>query len=254
MGVRPGLGKQQGDVKGFDPAAFGEAGIGQKDLTELRKRGYGKKQISRFVESERAKGTQIGGRVQDSLDLMNQRQTQDGPVTGFDPKQYGQEGFGFEDVKELARRGYGKYQIQDYVKDLKGQGVQIGERVGDSLGYMGSLGGRDVNEQVKGYDFKAYGDGKGFGLADIKELTSRGYSGDAIRSHMEDLRGQGVQIGERAERRFDRVQDPFSQDRMDAVQQEIENRKNAKNQAEGLRLAGSVFKPVFHGMKQALIP
>lgn len=252
MGARPGVGGPKGDVKGFDPGAFGAAGIGQKDLAELRKRGYGKKQISRFVESERAKGTQIGGRVQESLDLMDQRVTQKGPVTGFDPTQYGQAGFGFEDVKELSRRGYGKNQIQDYVKDLKGQGVNIGERVGMSLGYMGLPGGRDPNEQVKGYDFKAYGDGKGFGLADIKELSSRGYSGDAIRSHMEDLRGQGVQIGERAERRLNLgSQDPFSQDRMGAARQEIENRRDAKNQAveERNRMAGSVFRPVFHGMK-----
>jgi len=218
MGARPGLGKPKGDVKGFDPGAFGEAGIGQKDLTELRKRGYGKKQISRYVESERAKGTQIGDRVKESLDLMNKEVTQRGPVTGFDPKQYGQEGFGFKDVQELSRRGYGKDQIQNYVSDLKGQGVNIGERVGMSLDYMGAPAGRATEEQVKGYDFKAYGDGKGFGLADVRELTRRGYGPDAIRSHMEDLRGQGVKIGERAGKTL------------------------------GNRMAGSVFKPEFPGM------
>ena len=50
--------------------------------------------------------------------------------------QYGQEGFGFEDIKELSKRGYGKSQIQNYVKGLEGQGVAVGPRVGMSLDYM----------------------------------------------------------------------------------------------------------------------
>jgi len=121
---------------GFDPGAYGERGIGQKDLTELRNRGFNREQISQYVDQERAKGTPIGERVGASLDLMHKGPTKEGPVTGFDPKQYGQEGFGFEDVKELSKRGYGKSQIQNYVRDLQGQGVNIGERVGASLDYM----------------------------------------------------------------------------------------------------------------------
>ena len=121
---------------GFDPGAYGERGIGQKDLTELRNRGFNRQQISQYVDQERAKGTPIGERVGASLDLMHKGSTKEGPVTGFDPKQYGQEGFGFEDIKELSKRGYGKSQIQNYVRDLQGQGVNIGERVGASLDYM----------------------------------------------------------------------------------------------------------------------
>lgn len=121
---------------GFDPSAYGERGIGQKDLTELRNRGFNREQISQYVDQERAKGTPIGERVGASLDLMHKQSTKEGPVTGFDPKQYGQEGFGFEDIKELSKRGYGKSQIQNYVRDLEGQGVNIGERVNMSLDYM----------------------------------------------------------------------------------------------------------------------
>ena len=45
-------------------------------------------------------------------------------------------GVGFEDVKELARQGYGKQQITDYVNYARGQGLNIGERVGMTLDFM----------------------------------------------------------------------------------------------------------------------
>ena len=122
---------------GFDPGAYGERGIGQKDLTELRNRGFNREQISQYVEQERAKGTPIGGRVGASLDLMHKGSTKEGPVRDYNYKDFGDGmGFGFEDVKELSKRGYGKSQIQNYVRDLEGQGVNIGERVGMSLDYM----------------------------------------------------------------------------------------------------------------------
>ena len=122
---------------GFDPGAYGERGIGQKDLTELRNRGFNREQISQYVDQERAKGTPIGGRVGASLDLMHKETTKEGPVQDYSYKDFGDGmGFGFEDVKELSKRGYGKSQIQNYVRDLEGQGVKIGERVNMSLGYM----------------------------------------------------------------------------------------------------------------------
>ena len=49
---------------------------------------------------------------------------------------FGMGGVGFEDVKELARQGYGKQQITDYVNYARGQGVNIGERVGMTLDFM----------------------------------------------------------------------------------------------------------------------
>ena len=68
-------------------------------------------------------------RVGASLDLMHKARKKDQFwITTL--QQFGQEGFGFEDIKELSKRGYGKSQIQNYVKDLEGQGVNIGERVG----------------------------------------------------------------------------------------------------------------------------
>ena len=130
-----------GEVKGFDPTAFGEKGIGQKDLTELQKRGYTKKAISNYVESERAKGTRIGGRVADSLGLMGKTPTQEGPVTDYDYKAFGGKGFGLEDVKELANRGYGGKQIKSFMSDLESQGVNIGPRAGMSIDFMSGMRG-----------------------------------------------------------------------------------------------------------------
>ena len=175
MGARPAVERKKmvREVKDFDSGAFGDAGIGQKDLIELKNRGYSKGAISRFVDSERDKGTAIGGRVEGSLELMGARAPRQGPI--------------------------------------------------------------------KGYNYKDFGDCKGFGFADVRELSRQGYGQDQIRSHMEDLRKQGVKIGERAGMSIDLMAP--SQDRMDAHRQEIEDRMNAKNQAEGLRLAGSVFRP-----------
>lgn len=175
MGSRPPINppKQVREVKDFDSSAFGDAGIGQKDLIELKNRGYSKGAIRRYIDSERDKGTAIGGRVEGSLELMGARAPRQGPI--------------------------------------------------------------------KGYNYKDFGDGKGFGFADVRELSRQGYGQDQIRSHMEDLRKQGVKIGERAGMSIDLMAP--SQDRMDAQRQEEENRMNAKNQAEGYRLAGSVFGP-----------
>ena len=57
MGARPAVERKKTvrEVKDFDPGAFGEAGIGQKDLIELKNRGYSKGAISRYIDSEREK-------------------------------------------------------------------------------------------------------------------------------------------------------------------------------------------------------
>lgn len=138
MGAKP-LG-DLGEVKGFDPTAFGQSGIGQKDLTELQKRGYTKKAITNYVDSERAKGTRIGKRVDASIDLMGKAPTKKGPVRDFDHKAFGGKGFGFEDVKELANRGYGGKQIRGLMDHLEGQGVNIGPRAGMSIDFMTGKG------------------------------------------------------------------------------------------------------------------
>ena len=85
MGSRPPINppKQVREVKDFDSSAFGDAGIGQKDLIELKNRGYSKGAISRFVESERDKGTAIGGKVEGSLELMGARAPRQGPIKGY---------------------------------------------------------------------------------------------------------------------------------------------------------------------------
>ncbi len=123
---------------GYDPAAFGEAGVGMIDLQELQKRGFNKQQISDYVDDARSRGLNIGGRVGESLALMNKQGTKSGAIkdSGYDPAAFGMGGVGFEDVKELARQGYGKQQIADYVDYARGQGLNIGERVGMTLDFM----------------------------------------------------------------------------------------------------------------------
>ena len=123
---------------GYDPAAFGEAGVGMVDLQELQKRGFNKQQISDYVDDARSRGLNIGDRVGESLALMNKQGTKSGAIkdSGYDPAAFGMGGVGFEDVKELARQGYGKQQISDYVNYARGQGLNIGERVGMTLDFM----------------------------------------------------------------------------------------------------------------------
>jgi hypothetical protein len=123
---------------GYDPAAFGEAGVGMIDLQELQKRGFNKQQISDYVDDARSRGLNIGDRVGASLALMNKASTKSGAIkdSGYDPAAYGMGGVGFEDVKELASRGYGKQQISDYVNYARGQGLNIGDRVGMTLDFM----------------------------------------------------------------------------------------------------------------------
>jgi hypothetical protein len=142
MGSRPPINppKQVREVKDFDSSAFGDAGIGQKDLIELKNRGYSKGAIRRYIDSERDKGTAIGGKVEGSLELMGAR----GPrneVKGYNYKDFGDgKGFGFADVRELSRQGYGQDAIRSHMEDLRKQGVTIGERAGMSIDLMSPSG------------------------------------------------------------------------------------------------------------------
>ena len=95
------------EVKDFDPGAFGEAGIGQKDLIELKNRGYSN--ISRYIDSERDKGTAIGGRVEGSLEIMVL--AHHGKLKGYNYKDFG-------DGKGLDLQMFGSYlgKVMDKIK------------------------------------------------------------------------------------------------------------------------------------------
>ena len=169
---------------GYDPAAFGEAGVGMKDLTELQRQGFNKSQISAYVDAAKGQGLNIGERVQDSLAMMNKASSKSGAIkdSGYDPASFGQAGFGFEDVKELSRQGYGKEQISNYVEYLKGQE-------------------RDVpyqSQSVKdsGYDPAAFGEA-GVGMVDLQELQRRGFNKQQISDYVDDARSRGLNIGGR---------------------------------------------------------
>ena len=76
---------------------FGEAGVGMIDLQELQKRGFNKQQISDYVDDARSRGLNIGGRVGESLALMNKQGTKSGLLkdSGYDPAAFGMGGVGF---------------------------------------------------------------------------------------------------------------------------------------------------------------
>ena len=168
-------------ASGFNPALYGEAGIGMKDLTALRNQGFNKDQIAAYVGSEREKGTAIGERVDASLGMMHQQSTKEGAIkdSGFDPKQYGQAGFGFEDIKELARQGYGKDQISAYV-DQGGRTHRTGPAQTKSVAEMG-------------FDPGAYGE-RGIGQKDLTELRNRGFNREQISQYVEQERAKGRQL------------------------------------------------------------
>ena len=56
------------------------------DLQELQKRGFNKQQISDYVDDARSRGLNIGGRVGESLALMNKQGTKSGAIkdSGYD--------------------------------------------------------------------------------------------------------------------------------------------------------------------------
>ena len=175
---------QSVQASGYDPAAFGEAGVGMQDLTELQRQGFNKAQISAYVDAAKGQGLNIGERVQDSLAMMNKASTKSGDIkdSGYDPASFGGAGFGFEDVKELSRQGYGKEQISNYVEYLKGQE-------------------RDVpyqSQSVKdsGFDPAAFGEA-GVGMVDLQELQKRGFNKQQISDYVDDARSRGLNIGGR---------------------------------------------------------
>ena len=244
------------EQSGFDPEAIGGEGIGQKDLTYLREQGFNKDQIAAYVGRAQSQGTTIGGRVQGSLGLMHKQSTKEGAIkdTDFDITKFGDKGFGFEDIKELSRQGYGKQQIQDYVdhlrtgkvevpaqqqsvsqsgydardprygdtgfgqKDIKelmnrgfnkdqiaqfvkeerDKGTPIGQKVAPSLDLLHKQSTKAGQIADTDYSYKDFGDGKGFGFADVQELSKRGYGRQQIRDYIDVLKGQGVTIGQRA--------------------------------------------------------
>ena len=135
---------------GYDPAAYGQAGVGFLDVVELRKRGFNKKEIGDYISEQKAKGLSIGERGQRALDFMENAPTLTGSVrdSGYDPAAYGEAGVGFEDIAELSKRGFGKQQISDYVKGAKAQGLNIGERVEGALSLFGPASKRDDDQTV----------------------------------------------------------------------------------------------------------
>ena len=244
------------EESGFDPEAIGGQGIGQKDLTYLREKGFNKDQIAAYVGRAQSRGTVIGQRVQGSLGLMHKESTKEGAIkdTDFDISKFGDAGFGFKDIQELSRQGYGKQQIQDYVDHLRtgqvkvpaqqqsvsqsgydardprygdsgfGQkdiqelmnrgfnkdqiaqfveeerdkGTPIGQKVAPSLELLHKQSTKEGQIADTDYSWKDYGDGKGFGFADVQELSKRGYGRQQIRDYIDVLQGQGVTIGQRA--------------------------------------------------------
>ena len=252
------------EQSGFDPEAIGGQGIGQKDLTYLREKGFNKDQIAAYVGRAQDRGTVIGQRVQGSLGLMHKQSTKEGAIkdTDFDITKFGDEGFGFKDIQELSRQGYGKQQIQDYVdhlrkgkvqvpaqqqsvsqsgydsrdprygdsgfgqkditelmnrgfnkdqiaqfvKEERDKGTPIGQKVAPSLELMHKQSTKEGQIADTEYSWKDYGDGKGFGFADVQELSRRGYGRQQIRDYMDVLKGQGVTIGQRATMTADYLQ------------------------------------------------
>ena len=244
------------EQSGFDPEAIGGEGIGQKDLTYLREKGFNKDQIAAYVGRAQSQGTVIGQKVQGSLGLMHKQSTKEGAIkdTDFDITKFGDAGFGFEDIKELSRQGYGKQQIQDYVdhlrtgkvqvpaqqqsvsqsgydsrdprygdsgfgqedikelmnrgfnkdqiaqfvKEERDKGTPIGQKVAPSLELMHKQSTKEGQIADTDYSYKDFGDGKGFGFADVQELSKRGYGRQQIRDYIDVLKGQGVTIGQRA--------------------------------------------------------
>ena len=110
---------------GFNPANYGEAGIGMKDLTALRNQGFNKDQIAAYVGSQREKGTPIGGTgrrfIRPDASTTTKRALK---IADLIQSNMVKTGFGFEDVKELAPTRLRKDQISQYVDYLQGRTIQ----------------------------------------------------------------------------------------------------------------------------------
>ena len=136
---------------GFDPAAYGNPDIGLKDVYELRKRGFNRKEIQDYVDYKKKGGMNIGARVQGGLSLMGTQGDKKGSIadSGYSFKDFGDgKGVGFHDLVELTGRGYGKQAISDYIEGQRKQGTTIGGAVSDLMGLVGPVGGRDKKPET----------------------------------------------------------------------------------------------------------
>ena len=136
---------------GFDPAAYGNPDIGLKDVYELRKRGFNRKEIQDYVDYKKKGGMNIGARVQGGLSLMGTQGDKKGSIadSGYSYKDFGDgKGVGFHDLVELTGRGYGKQAISDYIEGQRKQGTTIGGAVSDLMGLVGPVGGRDKKPET----------------------------------------------------------------------------------------------------------
>ena len=136
---------------GFDPAAYGNPDIGLKDIFELRKRGFNRKEIQDYVDYKKAGGMNIGARVGGGLSLMGTKGDKKGSIaeTGYSYKDFGDgKGIGYHDLVELTGRGYGKQQIADYIQGQRNQGTTIGGQAADLMGLVGPVGGRDKKPET----------------------------------------------------------------------------------------------------------
>lgn len=210
----PVLKEYFGAVGGVGVKEIGESGFGMKDYDAAIDAGYDPESIKEWVQSNRYNLENIGPGARDVLGMENYVNVKPGK---FDYSQYGESGFGMEDVKALQARGVSYADMERLARQAPRVGAEAAKMFGMSVpaptpspapapvsynrpsgpsatpvtGY--GLGKGDGS----GFNYGAFGGG-GFGMEDVKALQSRGASQADLKRIAQSA--PGGQIGPEARR------------------------------------------------------
>jgi len=196
----PPLKQYFGTVGGVGVRDIGQQGFGLKDYNAAIDAGYDPESIKSWVQENKGNLYNIGPGAQEKLGITGYVSTAPGV---FDYAQYGQAGFGMEDVKALRAKGV----AEEAIRRLAEQAPRVGPEAASQLSYTPSSSqlqnavqaaspapSSGGSSSFANFDYGAAGQA-GFGMEDVKALAGRA-SVDQMREIA--LRAPGGQIGPEA--------------------------------------------------------
>lgn len=99
-------------------------------------------------------------------------------ISQYDSATRGGKNFGSRDIKYLQDQGFSNKQIKDHVKSLGGVGLSEGMRLNNKKFAGDYYTGDTKHENIADYDV-----GKGFNMANVKQMQRHGFSDDEIAKH-----------------------------------------------------------------------
>jgi len=184
-----------GKFADYDFSSEGGAGFGMKDINALLKQGATTGELRDLQSRAESEGLNVGPAAQTLLEKGSEKTK--GLLKGFDYGAAGGEGFGMKDVQAIIDMGGTRKDVKKAGQRAENQGLNVGPAVRSLFPVL-------RNEKDKAaaiaanYDPASAGQA-GFGMADVRALTSQGATTKDLRNVQNAAREQGLNVGSAAQ-------------------------------------------------------